>query len=478
MQDGGDSTPEGSEESGSIKPEKDSEQVDAGNSPQSEQPEKVYDYYHQHFGVALGAGGQDVRNAEAGSRAAYASTAEVADKRGAKSDSWNALKSLIRYQTSTTKEPEKQDFTSSGDSFEAQWLSKSSDDLPILAETGAGAGAETGAEPEAVRLKWTPIVDNVPEARWSKSEEELEADANAEAAAAEAPKPTPEVAKPVAKKVFGKQSRIGRRQVSRPQSKPDKSYEDALAATARGDLPVAPAVELTGEATIEAKSEDSLNSSSILDDLDALLDSPAEEKVAGSEHEGVSEPEGAEVKSNFGSMNAFARMQKRTKEQVETKEEQSITGDIPDEVQEEVESGNWDTKPAPETGTVEGAAVMNQWCSTSAGDSLPAIPSLDELNSIPTPSVVKDEQPQAKPFSLSTPKPANPEGADVIPDTMRHQASRASWLKAASEYSSSVIKAVTDQMKMLNAKPKKTTPESPEFHTAELPEASEEDSQL
>src|SRR3954463_11272140 len=110
MQDGGDSTPKGAEESGSIKPERDSERVDAGNS-QSDQPEKVYDFYHQHFGVALAAGSQDVRNAEAGSRAAYASTAEVADKRGAKSDSWNALKSLIRYQSSTTKETEKQDFT-------------------------------------------------------------------------------------------------------------------------------------------------------------------------------------------------------------------------------------------------------------------------------------------------------------------------------------------------------------------------------
>jgi hypothetical protein len=173
-------------------------------------------------------------------------------------------------------------------------------------------------------------------------------------------------------------------------------------------------------------------------------------------------------------MNAFARMQKRTKEQVETKEEQSITGDIPDEVQGEVEAGNWDTKPASEAGTADGAAVMNQWCSTSTGDSVPAVPSLDELNSIPTPSVLKDGAPQPKPFSLSTPKPAAPESTDVVSDTMRQQASRASWLKAASEYSSSVIKAVTEQMKMLNAKPKKTTPESPEFRTAELPEAPEE----
>lgn len=580
MQDGGDSTPKNADEPGSIKPERDSEHFDAGDS-QSEQPDKVYDYYHQHFGVALAAGSQDVRNAEAGSRAAYAQTAEVADK--PKSDSWNALKSLIRYQTSTTKEPEpKETFTTSGDSFEAQWLSKSSDDLPALA----------GPEPEAVRLKWTPIVDNVPEARWSKSEKEVAAEAEAEAieAAAKAEKIEAEAeaervaakaaaaesearaaaesearareiaeiaaeaakayeaaeaakaaksaeaetaksaeasqeateeateaaavtsqqsyeealaatargglpadaAKPGAKKIFDQPYRMGRRPVPRPKSSEDKNYEEALAATARGEQPALPLDEVLGSAPhatneVETTDRTTAEASSVLNDMDALFDSPSQaeaanhdvENVSGvenvSEVEDGSEHDAAEVRSKFGSMNAFARMQKRTKEQVETKEEQSITGDIPDEVQDEVQAGNWETKPAAEAESTEGAAVLNQWCSTSTGDSLPALPSLDELNSIPTPSVMKDGGAQPKPFSLSTPKPSSPEDTDVTPDMMRHQAARTSWLKAASEYSSSVIKAVTEQMKMLSAKPKKTTPESPEFHTAELPEASEED---
>ncbi len=553
MQDGGDSTPKGAEESGSIKPEQDSEQVNAGNS-QSDQPEKVYDYYHQHFGVALAAGSQDVRNAEAGSRAAYASTAEVADKpgpKGEKSASWNALKSLIRYQTSTTKEPEPQaNFTTPGDTFEAQWLSKSSDDLPVLRTDAA-------PEPEAVRLKWTPIVDNVPEARWSQPEDEVSSDDSVESVTKEteavdaiesvvnevehadaiesvakeveeqvphesAPTPTNaqksyeealaatargdhsaaesaakpvEVAKPAAKKAFGKPARMVRRPLGRPEHNQNKSYEDALAATARGEVPVVLPLSSTNAETVQA----SLNSSSVLDEINELLDLASEQTVPStesiessessesgdsnevSEVEDSDKHDAAEVRSKFGSMNAFARMQKRTKEQVETKEEQSITGDIPDEVQDEVQSGNWETKPAPETKAETSDSVMNQWCSTSTGDSIPAIPSLDELNSIPTPSVMKDGQPQiggspqSKPFSLATPKPEGSESSSVTPDMMRQQASRSSWLKAASEYSSSVIKAVSDQMKMLNAKPKKTTPESPEFHTAELPQPPDEE---
>lgn len=553
MQDGGDSTPKGGEESGSIKPDSDSEQLNTANS-QSDQPEKVYDYYHQHFGVALAAGSQDVRNAEAGSRAAYASTAEVADKpgpTGEKSASWNALKSLIRYQSSTTKEPEPQaNFTTSGDSFEAQWLSKSSDDLPVLR-------ANAAPEPEAVRLKWTPIVDNVPEARWHRSKDEAEADVEAqveaeiesevesevgssrepathvesaekeievadsiESAAKDVEQSTSdatsaqlsyeealaatargdhsaavvdsmpaEAPKPVAKKVFGKPARMVRRPIGRPEFSQDKSYEDALAATARGEKPILPIhgpadAAVSDAAVSDASVNDAVvnDASSVLDEMNELLDMasepPASEPGAS---EASEDHDAAEVRSKFGSMNAFARMQKRTKEQVETKEEQSITGDIPDQVQDEVQSGNWDTKPVAETKAETSEAVMNQWCSTSTGDSLSALPSLDELNSIPTPSVMKDGPPQAggasqsKPFSLATPKPAESEGSSVTPDMMRQQASRTSWLKAASEYSASVIKAVSDQMKMISQKPKKTTPESPEFHTAELPDQTDKE---
>lgn len=551
MQDGGDSTPKGAEESGSIKPEQDSEHVNAGNS-QSDQPEKVYDYYHQHFGVALAAGSQDVRNAEAGSRAAYASTAEVADKPGAtgeKSASWNALKSLIRYQSTTTKEAEpQQNFTTSGDSFEAQWLSKSSDDLPALR-----AKAEAEPEPEAVRLKWTPIVDNVPEARWSGSSDEVESQSEVESVAKEAEFPSgiesvakeaeflsgtesvatevespsdiggianeaepavvpppktesdklsyedalaatargehpsleavkpPDAPKPVAKKVFGKPARMVRRPVGRPEYNHDKGYEDALAATARGENQniISFDKELLDQ-TNEAAAQATVDATSILDEMNELLELAEEQSVPGAA-EDSDEHDAAEVRSKFGSMNAFARLQKRTKEQVETKEEQSITGDIPDEVQDEVQSGNWDNKPVTETKAATSDSVMNQWCSTSTGESLPAIPSLDELNSIPTPTIMKESPPQAsgtsqtKPFSLSASKPADTESPGVTPDIMRQQASRTSWLKAASEYSSSVIKAVSEQMKMLNSKPKKTTPESPEFQTAELPDPSNEE---
>ncbi|MBS1956282.1 MAG: hypothetical protein JST89_19000 [Cyanobacteria bacterium SZAS-4] len=545
MQDGGDSTPKGAEESGNIKPEQDSEQVSAENS-QSDQPEKVYDYYHQHFGVALAAGSQDVRNAEAGSRAAYASTAEVADKpatpTGEKSASWNALKSLIRYQTSTTKEPEPQaPFTTSGDSFEAQWLSKSSDDLPALR-------ADAAPEPEAVRLKWTPMVDNVPETQWSGSEEqqvEVEAESAAhEPEVADAVESAPQVLqgvdtnesaaqevkpqaaqlsyeealaatargehtavevaksgeepKPVAKKIFGKPARMVRKPIGRPDFNQDKSYEDALAATARGEKPAVPAPVPSFESStvmdemnelLDSVSEPTVSSSDSAQVQDSADVNVAEELAASSAAEDSEEHDATEVRSKFGSLNAFARMQKRTKEQVETKEEQSITGDIPDEVQDEVQARNWDTTPVAEAKPATGDSVMNQWCSTSTGDSIPATGNtnsaaaslLEALNSIPTPSVMKDGPPaqtggatQSK-FSLATPKPAGSESSSLTPDTMRQQASRTSWLKAASEYSSSVIKAVSDQMKMLNQKPKKTTPESPEFRTAELPDQSNEE---
>ncbi len=500
-----------------------------------------------------------MRNAEAGSRAAYASTAEVADKpdsRGEKSASWNALKSLIRYQTSTSKETEPQaNFTTSGDSFEAQWLSKSSDDLPVLRAEGA-------PEPEAVRLKWTPIVDNVPEARWSRREDTVESESAAESvaeeieppaeiesiskeaepapsvesvakegaesateesqaqlsyeealaatargdhAAAEAaipvdsPKPM-DVPIPVARK-FGKPARMVRKPLGRPDFNQDKSYEDALAATARGEKTALPTQEASLATAAQTAAPVMPDTSPVLEEMNELLDLPSEPPILTNEisevkvsadhnndaedldaNDAAEDPDdAAEVRSKFGSMNAFARLQKRTKEQVETKEEQSITGDIPDEVQEEVQSGNWDTNPGTETKAETNDSVMNQWCSTSTGDSIPPIPSLDELNSIPTPSVMKDGSPQtsgavpSKPFSLATPKPTDSESSSVTPDMMRQQAARSSWLKAASEYSSSVIKAVSEQMKMLSQKPKKTTPESPEFQTAELPDQSHEE---
>ena len=121
--------------------------------------------------------------------------------------------------------------------------------------------------------------------------------------------------------------------------------------------------------------------------------------------------------------------------------------------------------------------MINQWCSTSTGDSTPAI-SLADLDNIPTPNVMKEAAPQPKPFSLSAPKA--PDAGDITRPTPEavHQAARSSWLKAASEYSSSVIKAVTEQMKMLNSKPKKVTPESPEFKAAELPNSADDNSQM
>ncbi|HEY9683516.1 MAG TPA: hypothetical protein V6C86_18200 [Oculatellaceae cyanobacterium] len=483
MQDGENSTPEGEKESDSINPGQDSEYAVAASSEETD-PKKVYDYYHQHFGVALAGGSDEVRNAEASNRAAYAARTEVADKQTHKSESWNALKSLIRYQTSTAGAAARPiSDTISGDSFEAQWFGKTSEssgaaikttdlNLPLDAVSNS-EDSPNSIEPQevdGVRLKWTPIVDNVPDRprQVEESEESLEIEET-----------------------------VARRPAQRPQTAADMTYEEALAATARGeklgeslaeDCPEAEATLINAQEAPdaqEARDSDDVNQSedqnietvgtksntssgSVVDDIDDLL----EPTTTLSDKNGSNEPNAAEARSKFGSMNAFAKLQQRTKEQVETKEEQSITGDIPEEVQSEVQAGNWDTKTSHDDAKPDGATVMNQWCSTSTGDSQPAI-SLADLDNIPTPNIMKEGPPQPKPFSLSTPKAGGTgELTRPTPEAV-HQANRASWLKAASEYSSSVIKAVTDQMKMLSSKPKKATPESPEFNTAELPEPPE-----
>lgn len=231
MQDGENSTPEGAEESDSIKPGQDSELAVAASSEETD-PKKVYDYYHQHFGVALAAGSQEIRDAEASNRAAYAARSEVADKQSPKSESWNALKSLIRYQTSTTVADRPSD-TISGDSFEAQWFSKSTEDVresliqgdaatELATVDEAEAVDQSNAvdsnehqEPDGVRLKWTPIVDNVPD-RPRQPEETVEQPRN---------------------------------------ELDDLSYEEALAAVARGEAAtINLAQATTGDAESEARS--------------------------------------------------------------------------------------------------------------------------------------------------------------------------------------------------------------------------------
>ncbi|RTL40784.1 MAG: hypothetical protein EKK48_16125 [Candidatus Melainabacteria bacterium] len=541
MQDRENSTPEGADESGLIKPEHESEHGDTPSSD-SEQPEKVYDFYHQHFGVALAAGSQEIRNAEANGRAAYAARTEVADKVSApKSESWNALKSLIRYQTSSTPAPASQTAsdTTSGDSFEAQWFGKNSEDSPDGVEP---------QEQEGVRLKWTPIVDNVPDAEIETElvdnvpTSEIEAiaaiddvvaaeietlpaddvsDAEAQTFAANSVSDAPPIQQemtaenhrtiadssnqsstaesilPPPKKFVGMPSRMVRRPQLKQPSTAYKNEQDAPASTDRSKNQNETADESTlrlstDESTLRLSTDESTLRLPNIDESTLHLpvtDAPNSDFDQSSQEQGTrtepiaeeddaSEIKAAEVRNKFGSMNAFAKLQQRTKEIVETKEEQSITGDIPEEVREEVraevQSGEWETISLPEDAKSEGATVMNQWCSTSTGDSHPKI-SLAELDSIPTPSVMKD-MPQNKPFSLSTPKPATPmETSQPTPDSV-HQTARASWLKAASEYSTSVIKAVTEQMKMLSAKPKKVTPESPEFRTAEPPESEADDS--
>lgn len=484
MQDRENSTPEGADESGLIKPEQESEHGDTQSSD-SEQPEKVYDFYHQHFGVALAAGSQEIRNAEASGRAAYAARTEVADKISApKSESWNALKSLIRYQTSSTPAPASQvSDTTSGDSFEAQWFGKHSEDLP---------GAVEQQEQEAVRLKWTPIVDNVPDAEIETepdthvpaAEIQTESETDAPPTASSEHSSAAEPALPPPKKFVGMPSRMVRRPQLKHQSPSVNSGETTLKLSSSDestpghsepeDHSTPSHSDLEDDSTLKIVSADE---STISRSAPEEAPSELEELMLTApiaEEDDASESKAAEIRSKFGNMNAFAKLQQRTKEKVETKEEQSITGDIPEEVQDQVQSGNWETISVPESTKTEGATVMNQWCSTSTGDSHPKI-SLAELDSIPTPSVMKD-LPQNKPFSLSTPKSATAmETTQPAPDSVQ-QTARASWLKAASEYSSSVIKAVTEQMKILSAKPKKVTPESPEFRTAEPPDSTKDNS--
>lgn len=533
MEDRENSTPEGADGSGLIKPEHESEHGDTPSSD-AEQPEKVYDFYHQHFGVALAAGSQEIRNAEANGRAAYAARTEVADKVSApKSESWNALKSLIRYQASSTPAPASQTTsdTTSGDSFEAQWFGKNSEDSPDGVEP---------QEQEGVRLKWTPIVDNVPDAEIETalvdnvptseietiaavddvSDAEIEtlpaddvSDAEVQTFAADSASDAPPIQQemtaenhrtiadssnqsstaesvlPPPKKFVGMPSRMVRRPQLKQPSTAYKNEQDAPASTDRSENQN----EIADESTLRLSTADestlrlpNIDESTLHlpvagepnTDFDQTIQEQGTRTEPIAEEDDASEIKAAEARNKFGSMNAFAKLQQRTKEIVETKEEQSITGDIPEEVREEVraevQSGEWETISLPEDAKSEGATVMNQWCSTSTGDSHPKI-SLAELDSIPTPSVMKD-MPQNKPFSLSTPKPATPmETSQPTPDSV-HQTARASWLKAASEYSTSVIKAVTEQMKILSAKPKKVTPESPEFRTAEPPESEADDS--
>jgi hypothetical protein len=486
MQEGGDSNPKGANEHGSKQPGQNSERGGADKS-ESELAEKAYDFYHQHFGVALKSGTQDARSLEA-SRNPYGALTEVADKyEGHKSDSWHALKNLIRYQSSATPPEEISSYGSAGNTFEAQWFGKTDPSLIT--------GDHPQQPADSIRLKWTPIVDNVAEPADSSSESieedvrflaaEIEpAQTDVESVHADIKSGLPHIESPPAdvhvlpnlqvdhadgesvsvtvkhgvklndnvvdlnSKLKSSHYQPAPLKINRPLS--PQAYEELLIATARGQQS-------------SGKSE------------------PQEESAPPVEDEEISAQEVAEARSKFGTLNAFERLQKRTKAQSETKEEQSITGDMPDpvaatndpntETAESVASANDPNTeiPKPTIKTIEGAAVINQWCSTSTGDGLP---SLEELNNIPTPSVLI--HPPA-PFSLSTPKLDQPTETDTAPDSVP-QATRASWLKAASEYSASVIKAVTEQMKMLSTKPKKVTPESPEFKTAELSEVSSDKS--
>jgi hypothetical protein len=568
MQEGGDSNPKGANEHGSKQPGPNSERGGVDKS-ESEIAEKAYDFYHQHFGVALKSGTQDARSIEA-TRNPYGSLTEVADKyEGNKSDSWHALKNLIRYQSSATPPDEISSYGSAGNTFEAQWFGKTDPsrttfDLPQQLQPA-----------DAVRLKWTPMVDNVAEPVDASTEadaadvEPVHGDAeavhtNVESVDAhsesvpdlesvntdvgselpvvgsglpnvesvlpnvESVSPNVESVLPNVESVLPNVESVSPNVESvLPNVESVSPNVDSVPADVQSVLPNVQSVQADGE-SVSATVKHGVEINENVVDLNSKLksshyqpaplkinrplspqayeelliatargDQRADTSAPQVEDDEISAQEVAEARSKFGTLNAFERLQKRTKARSETKEEQSITGDMPDpaaatndpntEVPESVDSANDpntqvtdsvdsanDQKteiPKPTITTIEGAAVINQWCSTSTGD---ALPSLEELNSIPTPSVMTNPPAQQPHFSLSTPKPTQPtenHEADTAPDSVP-QAARASWLKAASEYSASVIKAVTEQMKMLSAKPKKVTPESPEFETAELPDES------
>ncbi len=536
MQESGNSTPTGAEEPGSMKPGRNSDRggADKTGTDQPRDDEKVFDFFHQHFGVAIKSGAQDARGSEASGRVSYTARTEVADKdESPKSDSWHALKRLIRYQTSGTAPDDLSSYGTTGNSFEAQWFSKAS-------ESPSGEDSESASQfkhtPEGIRLKWTPIVDNVAERGDSNKhkvsqtndlnyqtvvhqsyEEALLATARGEHS------PLPDTTSII------EQSTVVHNQDLHEETSedveivdaivPSDSYQLDIAATdtRESDLTVGDAeVGITDKADIDNSevtpagvsfepgndgnlADTDQGSASALDINRDQNNAGISEAVVGitksvvensqtnvgiskvniSEDDDISPDEVAEVRSKFGSMNAFELLQKRTKARAEsTKADPEITGDISGDIKEATESGNWVTLEAPSDSADTLPTVMNQWCSQSTGESLPT---LEELNSIPTPSVLSSI-PAPKIIVLGSSPAGSASGAENIageeaPDVVP-ESPRSSWLKAASEYSASVIKAVTEQIKMLTPKPKKETSEPAEVDTAELKDAAEDNSTL
>ncbi len=515
MQESGNSTPTGAEEPGSMKPGRNSDRggADKTGTDQPRDDEKVFDFYHQHFGVAIKSSAQDARGSEASRRVSYTARTEVADKdESPKSDSWHALKRLIRYQTTGTAPDDLSSYGTTGNSFEAQWFSKAS-------ESPSGEDSESASQfkhtPEGIRLKWTPIVDNVPESGESDKhkvsqtnelnyqtvvhqsyEEALLATARGEHS------PLPDTTSII------EQSTVVHDQDQYDETSEQIEIVDAIVLSDSYQLDIADTdtreSDLTaGDAEVPGNDGDladteqdragasDLNrnrdqitagiSEAILGITKSIVEnSQTNEGISSvniSEDDDISPEEVAEARSKFGSMNAFELLQKRTKARAEsTKADPEITGDISGEIKEATESGNWVTLEAPPDSAEAGPTVLNQWCSQSTGESLPT---LDELNSIPTPSVMNSIS-KSNVISLgSSPSSAagNIEGKEHAPDVVP-ESPRSSWLKAASEYSASVIKAITEQMKMLTPKPKKETSEPTEVSPAELQDAAEDNSSL
>jgi hypothetical protein len=537
MKPGGDSDRGGAERSGADQPRDD---------------EKVFDFYHQHFGVKIKSSAQDARSSEASGRASYNSRTEVADKdESPKSDSWHALKRLIRYQTSGTAPDDLSSFGTTGNTFEAQWFGKA-------AEISAPGGEDSDSAsqfkhtPEGIRLKWTPIVDNVAESGESDTLKETPAtELNYQTVAHQSYEqallatargehsPLPDTTSIIEQStvvhdqdrhentseqieivdaivvsdssdqlnsvpgnnnpdIFFSDAEV-RTSENFEIDKAEASVDDAEAKPESADVRVDDAETTPGSAGILAGIEhDSTSKSEINPDQNdegiseavlGITESVAVQgqtndvgvsKVSISEDDDISPDEVAEARSKFGSINAFEVLQKRTKARAEsTKAKAEITGDISDDIKEATASGNWDTLKSEQSDSAEAVpTVMNQWCSQSTGESLPT---LDELDSIPTPSVLNSiATPNV--FSPGSPTSGSVSGAENIegeeaPDVVP-ESPRSSWLKAASEYSASVIKAVTEQMKMLSAKPKKETSQTTEVDTAELKDPAEDNSTL
>ncbi|HEY9678464.1 MAG TPA: hypothetical protein V6C76_10675 [Drouetiella sp.] len=480
MQDGDESKQQSPNEPGEVR---DSEQASSEQDPG--QPEKVYDFVHQHFGVALKSGGPESRAAEASGRNA------VADKpQGVKSDSWHALKNLIRYQNSTTATSERNSYADEG-SFGAQWNVSSSvlddmDDLlePHPDETSAGADQSVEAAASHATQMEAPSEDYAAEdgdvefaghvmsgsfeASHSEALHDV-VDDSLDAVNLEIEAPILEAVHP---DVEAPQLETIHADVEVPQLETIHADVEApqLEAIHADVEPVKPvSKKIPGEDTLQLSPEtmDVLKkkSANIGEETWRLTVEPTDEDTE-------SASDAAEARSKFGTMNAFQKMKNRAQAQTDSRDKQATTGDMPQPVEEEHKEDEWQTLGPAST---DGATIMNQWCSTSTGDS---IPSLAELDSIPTPSVMQSKSSEKKSFSIKTPGVHVEQDVEPPPPDAVHSTARASWLQAASDYSASVIKAVTHQMKGLNAKPKKVTPESPEFHSSEPPEESDDISSM